>query len=538
MKKNLLFNKYTGILFLVILFFLVSAGAGFAGTCTDGIDNDGDGLIDCEEPGCMGASCYSNGKLGRCAKGNRGLGPDQYDCYGCGSLSEDCTDNIYDQDCSDPCCEGEKCISISYGVGECRDKRCIECTREGKIGEYDYVSGKCVYTPAPDGTPCWDNYIWCDGEEMVINGECASSGRCPEGYGCHEYFQICLPPPRTPECATDSDCPVDDDPCTVDECNIKKYCWNKRKDDCPSPEVMELEPGQIENTTVYVPGGSGQVFFNGIWDSGDVAFSLISPSGEVINGNTSLLLVTHEKGVNNESYTIKYPEIGTWQIQVHAVNVPNPIQATLTTDLIDADTDTDGDGVPDVTDNCPGIQNTNQADINGDGIGDACADPNDVDDDNDRYTENMGDCNDSDPEIYPDSLEACNDSKDNNCNGKIDEGCTVDITDEIQLIKGRLVYDRRTGATMMDVAVKNISPGILNPPIKVAISHISSPDVSALNYDGTIGSDAEGGDPYYQYDLGSGTLAPGATSETKTWSFSNPGRVRYTYDVKVFGIIE
>jgi len=41
--------------------------------------------------------------------------------------------------------------------------------------------------------------------------------------------------------------------------------------------------------------------------------------------------------------------------------------------------DTDDDGVPDATDNCPGISNPDQSDDNGDGVGDACTSPDDVD---------------------------------------------------------------------------------------------------------------------------------------------------------------
>jgi uncharacterized protein (TIGR03382 family) len=40
-----------------------------------------------------------------------------------------------------------------------------------------------------------------------------------------------------------------------------------------------------------------------------------------------------------------------------------------------AETDTDGDGVPDCADNCPNSPNADQADANGDGLGDACAPP-------------------------------------------------------------------------------------------------------------------------------------------------------------------
>jgi len=50
--------------------------------------------------------------------------------------------------------------------------------------------------------------------------------------------------------------------------------------------------------------------------------------------------------------------------------------------------------------------------------------PEDVDDDGDGYTENEGDCNDTDAAINPGGTEVC-DYIDNNCNGAIDEGVTT-----------------------------------------------------------------------------------------------------------------
>lgn len=44
-----------------------------------------------------------------------------------------------------------------------------------------------------------------------------------------------------------------------------------------------------------------------------------------------------------------------------------------------ADTDTDGDGTSDLTDNCNGVDNSDQADSDDDGYGDECdAEPDDA----------------------------------------------------------------------------------------------------------------------------------------------------------------
>ncbi|MCG8668809.1 MAG: thrombospondin type 3 repeat-containing protein [Pseudomonadales bacterium] len=78
--------------------------------------------------------------------------------------------------------------------------------------------------------------------------------------------------------------------------------------------------------------------------------------------------------------------------------------------------DLDNDGVINQTDNCPSNANSNQANNDGDSLGDVC----DNDDDNDGAADGS-DCQPMDSSVYPGAQEIP-DGKDNNCNGSIDEG--------------------------------------------------------------------------------------------------------------------
>ncbi|MFH1530490.1 MAG: MopE-related protein [Pseudomonadota bacterium] len=105
----------------------------------------------------------------------------------------------------------------------------------------------------------------------------------------------------------------------------------------------------------------------------------------------------------------------------------NPDQADLDGDDIGdvCDPDVDGDGVLDDVDNCPLIWNPGQGDWDEDGLGDPCDEdlpPDDADGDGVPDDE---DCAPLDGTIYQGAPELCWNGVDNDCDGETDEGCVV-----------------------------------------------------------------------------------------------------------------
>ena len=109
-----------------------------------------------------------------------------------------------------------------------------------------------------------------------------------------------------------------------------------------------------------------------------------------------------------------------------------------------------------------------------------------------------------------------------------------DVTALVAVTNSNTLFDRRTGQYSIDTTIKNTSQEILDNPVKLFIQNIN-PSISVVNADGI-----ENGTPYFDYSASvglDGNLSPNETSSPKRIIFSNPSRLRFTFDVKVIATL-
>ena len=87
-------------------------------------------------------------------------------------------------------------------------------------------------------------------------------------------------------------------------------------------EQTELGPGESTSWEVEVPFPTLESDFSITWEGSDVELTLLEPSGQEITPDTERADVTHTKAATSESYRVKSPLAGAWQMIARAVDVP------------------------------------------------------------------------------------------------------------------------------------------------------------------------------------------------------------------------
>ncbi len=161
--------------------------------------------------------------------------------------------------------------------------------------------------------------------------------------------------------------------------------------DSPDPVV----PGQNVTYTITLnnagPASADNLIVNGNLTGGTVLSANSSAANCVVNatgyscnfgsfaaGSTTIAVLAQPSGSGSLSFTANATTSTT---DSNTANNSNTQTTTVSGD-------SDGDGILDANDNCPAISNANQADNDGDRVGDAC----DSDDDNDGIADTTDNC--------------------------------------------------------------------------------------------------------------------------------------------------
>ena len=208
--------------------------------CGDGVDNDDDGIVDCEDPDCAddvascaecladdgcdegsiceGFECVPGCRVdGQCADGEICL---ELSCTAGCRVDGDCDAPLvcYEMTCQDACRGDDEC-----GDGEiCEDASCVAGCREnadcglGRLcAEMACVDGCLDDDGCPDGSVCEAGQC---AQGCRVDGDCGL-GRICEGLECVDGCrgdegcadgQICEPDLCVAGCRVDADCPGDD----------------------------------------------------------------------------------------------------------------------------------------------------------------------------------------------------------------------------------------------------------------------------------------------------------------------------------------
>ena len=158
------------------------------------------------------------------------------------------------------------------------------------------------------------------------------------------------------------------------DCHAKYYITRSIGSGATSADLIDVEP---------LPG-TGGVWFSGFMLVADDYFLVVSVTqGTATWGGTTGAAETHNGNVDGPDYAASPsdasypPRSASFAVIAGDGKLAYQVTGTQPDQPVDPPppADADADGVPDASDNCPNVANADQADADGDGVGDACDEP-------------------------------------------------------------------------------------------------------------------------------------------------------------------
>jgi hypothetical protein len=371
--------------------------------------------VECEE-GQVGQACIPLDAVGACAAGQERCTKGAWMCEPaqplleiCNGLDDDC-DGVVDEDCGLPCssnsdcAQGQSCVNGQCSVGSDLDG-------DGFPDDQDCdPSDPAVHPAALEVCDGVDND--CDGQaDEGCTLPCASDQDCAAGQACvNGQCQV------QPDGLVITPQPADFAEVVLGECGDLTLMLCNQSQETVDLLGVTLDESCTDVFSVVPPrplsltAGACSMFFASFCPREfgpqsctlEVSGDPLSASGTLMGDGvpaTDPICLSHAECDDGDPCTEDTCQNGECQ---HVFTCQG---------------DTDGDGIPNVYDNCPTVANPDQSDLDQDGVGDAC----DIDMDSDGFPF-ATDCDDSNPAVNPASPEAC-DGLDNDCDGQVDEGC-------------------------------------------------------------------------------------------------------------------